>query len=586
MHSPDLRAIVDALEATGTLTPAGLGAALRSPVNIDDVARWIHFDPSNYVRSLVTRTERWELRLLCWRPGQSSSLHGHGGAACAFRVLRGTATESVLGQRDRTWVPGNVVDESSLELVHEVSNRECDALLTLHAYSPPLPVNAPSPRRGREIVIVGGGFSGVAVAYHLLRGAPKDLRILTIERGPWLGRGVAYGVDSRVFRLNVPASKMSIDPDAPSDFVEWAGAHAEPHAFLSRAVYGDYVVAKLAEAIRSSAGKMRVIRSDVVAADTTSVHLADGQVLDAETVVLATGLEPRMVPQHLARDARVVDAWDECAIATLPPTGHILVLGSGLTAIDVISLLHARRYEGRITVLSRRGLLPLAHLEPFMLAAPLSADLIDSAPHSLKALVRWTRQIVEAAVRRGEPWQLAIDSLRPHVTRLWQSLSAPDRQRFVRTLRPYWDVLRHRAPADALATVEEWRRCGRLEVVAGRIVACESDRRGLDVAIRLRGGGMRTERVDAIVRCIGPALERAETDNPLMSSLFGAGLAQSDATGLGLVTDAQGRIVRPDGSRSERLLAIGALRRPAEWESTAVPDIARQAAQLAKHILG
>ena len=105
MHSPLLRAIVDELEATDELTSTALSAALRRSVNIDDVAAWIRFDPNNYVRNLITRTDRWELRLLCWRPGQSSSLHGHGGAACAFRVLRGSATESVLGQRDRTWVP-------------------------------------------------------------------------------------------------------------------------------------------------------------------------------------------------------------------------------------------------------------------------------------------------------------------------------------------------------------------------------------------------------------------------------------------------------------------------------------------------
>lgn len=586
MHSATLRAIVAALEAADELTSATLAGALRHPANIDDVAAWIRFAPDNYVRSLITRTERWELRLLCWRPGQSSSLHGHGGAACAFRVLRGSATESVLGQRDRTWVPGNVIEESPASLVHEVGNREDDALLTLHAYSPPLPVDAPSPRTGREVVIVGGGFSGAAVAYHLLRRAQKDLRITMIERGPWIGRGIAYGVDSRVYRLNVPASKMSIDPEAPLDFVEWAGVTADPHAFLSRAVYGDYVVARLAEAIRASPGKMRVVRSDVLAADPSSVHLPDGEVLAAETIVLATGLAPRMAPQHLAQDARVIDAWDECAIATLPSNGHILVLGSGLTAIDVISLLHARRYAGRITILSRRGLLPLSHLEPFVPARPLAPELVASAPRSLRALVRWTRAMVEEAATRGEPWQHAIDSLRPHVTVLWQSLSVDDRTRFLRMMRPYWEVIRHRAPADALAIVEEWRAAGRLELVAGRVVACEGDRRGLDVALRLRRGGMRTERFDAIVRCIGPALERAETDNPLMSSLFAAGLAQPDPTGLGLVTDERGRVVRPDGVHSDRLLAIGALRRPAEWESTAVPDIAAQAARLAKHILG
>jgi uncharacterized NAD(P)/FAD-binding protein YdhS len=70
-----------------------------------------------------------------------------------------------------------------------------------------------------------------------------------------------------------------------------------------------------------------------------------------------------------------------------------------------------------------------------------------------------------------------------------------------------------------------------------------------------------------------------------MSSLLAARLAQADPTGLGLVTDARGRVTQPDGNASERLFAVGALRRAAEWESTAVPDIARQAAALARYLL-
>ena len=117
------------------------------------------------------------------------------------------------------------------------------------------------------------------------------------------------------------------------------------------------------------------------------------------------------------------------------------------------------------------------------------------------------------------------------------------------------------------------------------MAACEGDSRGLEVNIRLRGGGARKERFDAIVRCIGPALERAENDSPLMSALLGGGVALADPTGLGFVTDDRGRVVRPDARPSETLFAIGALRRPTEWESTAVPDISKQAAALAKHLL-
>ncbi|MCX5744979.1 MAG: cysteine dioxygenase family protein, partial [Proteobacteria bacterium] len=152
-----LQAVIRELDACTSHTPASLAAALRRPISIDDVAPWIRFDPANYVRSLVTRTDRWELRLLCWRPGQSSSLHGHGPSACAFRVLHGSARESILGERDRTWAPGDVVAEERRDLVHQVGNAGNDALLSLHAYSPEIPINAPSARAGRDVVIVGGG---------------------------------------------------------------------------------------------------------------------------------------------------------------------------------------------------------------------------------------------------------------------------------------------------------------------------------------------------------------------------------------------------------------------------------------------
>ena len=157
-----LKDIAHDLDSERAHTPASLGKALRRTITMDDVAQFIRFDPKNYVRSLVARGERWEIRLLCWRPGQMTTLHGHGDSACAFKILRGNAVESILGSRDRVWAPGDVVEEKGASLVHQIGNVGADALLTLHLYSPPLPVDAPSPREGRNVVIVGGGFSGVA----------------------------------------------------------------------------------------------------------------------------------------------------------------------------------------------------------------------------------------------------------------------------------------------------------------------------------------------------------------------------------------------------------------------------------------
>jgi len=435
----------------------------------------------------------------------------------------------------------------------------------------------------RNVVIVGGGVSGVTVAIHLLRRGDRDLHVDLVERGSWLGRGIAYRVDNPVFRLNVPASKMSLDPEHPDDFTTWA--HADGAEFLPRATFGAYVLARFADAIRESEAKVRVVPGEAVAVDERCVRLSDGTALTAERVVLATGIEPRVAPSPLPVDARILDAWDERGLADLPHDGRVLVLGAGLSALDVVALLDARGFTGGVTILSRRGLLPRPHLSPLRGAPPLPRDVVDAAPPGLRGLLGWVRAIVGAREARGEPWQLAIDSLRPHVTRLYRRLSPADRARFVRSVRPYWDVLRHRAPSDALALVEALRRVGRLEVLAGRVARCSPEADALEVELVPVKGPPRRERFARIVRCIGPALEPSEAATPLVRALVASGLGAADPAGLGIVTDDEGRVVDASGVPSERILGIGAVRRASSWETTSVPDIAVHALALATRLV-
>ena len=580
--TPTLAALLDQLGAIARPDGAALAAALAAPITFDDVRGFVRFDDENYTRALIYRDDRLELRLHCWRPGQSTSLHGHGASACAFKILRGTATETVLGDRDRVWAPGSVVVENAPRF-HQVMNAGRDPLLTLHAYSPPLPIDAPSPRSGRQIVIVGGGFAGAAVAYHLLREMNGAGRIHLVEMGPWLGRGIAYGVESEVFRLNVPASRMSIDPETPDDFVKFSGSEAAPHAFLGRALYARYVTSRLAALVKSSPAKLRLWRDEAVAITRNAVVLRGGATLPAEAVVLATGIVPRV--KHASYHPRVVDAWDECALATLPMEGRLLLLGSGLSALDVLAFLDAQGFAGEVTLVSPRGLLPLPHEPEFQGTTPLAAADADRAPQAIRPLVRWVRQTIAAAVAAGLPWQRAVDSLRLHVVRLYRALPQADRASFVRHVRPYWDVFRHRAPADALGRVDDWARTGRLRRLAGRVtIDGRGDPSAVTVAIRERAGGERRERFDAVVRCVGPALDVAEATTPLLQSLIDGGLAALAASGLGIETTTDGRVVDARGEASHRIFGIGAVRRACDWETTSVPDIAKHAQQLAREI--
>jgi uncharacterized NAD(P)/FAD-binding protein YdhS len=581
--TPALAALRDRLRALPRRDGAALAGALAAaPITFDDVRGFVRFDGEDYVRALIHRDDDLELRLHCWRSGQASSLHGHGASACAFKIIRGTATETVLGDRDRVWPPGSVVVEDQPRL-HQVMNAGGDALLTLHAYSPPLPVDAASRRRGRDVVIVGGGFAGVAVAYHLLREMGPDGRIHLVEMGPWLGRGIAYGVESEVFRLNVPASRMSIDPAAPDDFVAFSGTR-EPHAFLGRALFARYVTARLAATVRERPAKIRLWRGEAVALTPAGVVLRSGTTLPAAAVVLATGIVPRVTRDHW--HAKVIDAWDECALATLPNQGRLLLVGSGLSALDVLAFLDAQGFAGEVTLISPRGLLPLPHEPVFAAqgATPLTAADLQQAPRSLGPLVRWVRATIESAVQDGVPWQRAVDRLRPHVSALYRALPPAHRARFVRHVRPYWDVFRHRAPADAMARVEAWARAGRLRRLAGRVTIDQGDRGELHVDIRERSGHQRRERFDAMVRCVGPALDVAEAQTPLLRSLIDGGLATLVPHGLGIETTTDGRVVDGRGEPSSRLYGIGAVRRASDWETTSVPDIARHAQQLARAI--
>lgn len=583
--------LVAALKSTPAHTSESLAAALSAPISLDDVAEWMRFDEQNYRRNLVARFPTFELRLLCFLPGQRTSLHGHDGSACAFRILRGTSTEIRLRQPDRQWTPGTVVCEGGVELVHQVTNLGDEPLVSLHAYAPPLPMDQPPARyEGRQIVIIGGGVSGASLAIHLLAGAPRELKIAFVERRPWFGRGPAYGTTDPAMRLNVPADRMSLFPDAPGDFVAWArgqGARVPDAALLPRPLFGEYVEDRLATAIAGSKGKVWFHRSEAVAASAEGVRLADGAWVEADAVVLATGNQlpaaPSAFAPELLRSNRVVgDPWTAGALAAIDPGEDVLLVGTGLTAVDVLLVLRNQSHRGRVVAVSRRGLLPRPHLaagDPRRRALTVDPDELPR-PHDVLALSRWLRAKARRLEAEGVGWQCLIDALRPHTAELWGALPHEERRRFMRRLRPFWEVARHRAAPDALATIDAWRARGTLEIMTGRVLASADGPEGIEVTLAPRDGATLRRRFDRVVLATGPDTDARRWPAPLFRQLLRDRLLQADPLGLGLVTDDLGRAVGPDGP-TPWLYAMGNLRRPLLWETTAVPEIVRQAVDLA-----
>lgn len=443
-----------------------------------------------------------------------------------------------------------------------------------------------------HVVVLGGGFSAAALAVHLARsGALARLALTVVDPTGRVGRGAAYDAEPEHL-LNVPAARMSLLPDVPEHFLAWARARhpaVAPGDFLPRRLYGDYVEDTLRTEV---GGRFTPVRDEARAvtrgARGWDVTLAGGTRLAADVVVLATGNAPPApmpaLPAALrASDRYVASPWRPGALDAIAADERVLVLGTGLTLLDVLATLRARGHHGTVVALSRRGVLPAPHA-----AGPLPAvPAPDVAPGAdLLAWVRAVRASAAAAEAAGGGWQAAVDALRPLTSDVWAGLSPADRRRFAEHLRPWWDAHRHRAPREALAHVADLRARGALAVRAGRLVAAEPDGRGVVVGVRPRGADtIEVLHVDRVVNATGPDTDLARSGGPLYADLLARGHVTQDALRLGLLVDPDGAALDPTGTRTEGLYVLGGARRAQRWENTAVPELRVQARALAE-VLG
>lgn len=431
-----------------------------------------------------------------------------------------------------------------------------------------------------HVAIIGAGLSGALQAIHLAREGVTRITLIERERIP--GRGVAYGTGRPEHLLNVPARRMTAFPEQPDHFVDWfgrtAGGDAEDYA--PRMAYGDYVTGLLAEA----GDKVTIVTGeavDIVAGpDGEHVKLADGREIVADKAILAPGNLPPAPPGRIDTAALgaawVGDPWFDMRAGGLGADDIVVLIGTGLTAVDAILTLDALGYKGRILAISRRGLAPRAHEPREPMVAPR-----ETLPSNCVALLRRVRS---RSAQVG--WRSAVHELRSITQAIWRAASETERRRFLRHLRPWWDVHRHRIAPAIGAAVDRLEREGRLVFAAGKIVAVAPDAGGARLDWRPRGSD-RIETVHAarIVNCTGPELDIVRAGEPLFDALVGSGRIRPDRCRIGIDVDPDslGAIDR-EGGVSDSLFVVGPPTKGAFWESIAVPDIRGQTDALAKRI--
>ncbi len=445
-----------------------------------------------------------------------------------------------------------------------------------------------------DAVIIGGGFSGLMCLAHLADRSP-EARIVLLERRSTRTPGVAYGGCDPWHLLNVPADRMGATTADVGGFHAWL-ERAMPGRFKAgdfapRQLYGRYLLSIVAAGVESRWKRVCFVRDAAVhldhSLDGMEVVTASGRTCTSSCVVLAPGIPPARAPWSLVskgapRSLLVVDPWDAGALVGVPTDGEVLIVGSGLTAIDVVLSIRERGHRGRITLASRNGKLPLPHATPGEGGHVFSEEELNGGPSSVLAAIR---RAARHRVRSGLGWQGAIDGVRPFTARIWAGWSNADRQQFLRHARSAWEVHRHRVPRTVSAQLAELQSAKTLQLVRGRL----SDLTGTDnglvrASLECAGGEVRHLAVARVFNCIGPTTSVRHTSDPLLRSALASGMACGDTAGLGLLTDPDGRVLSTEGVADSRLFLVGALRRADAWESTAVPELRVQCEQVAARV--
>jgi uncharacterized NAD(P)/FAD-binding protein YdhS len=285
--------------------------------------------------------------------------------------------------------------------------------------------------------------------------------------------------------------------------------------------------------------------------------LRSGASIAADVVVLALGNPPPRRPRGLDVDEQrfVADPWVPGLLDRVADDGEVLLVGTGLTTVDVATRIAAACPRVRLTAVSRHGRLPLRHLPQ----PPDPAPVLDDRERTLSAVLAELRR------RRtdGTDWRCLVESVKAVANDLWHGLSLAEREQFVQHVGRYWEVARHRMAPPMARLVDELLASGRLRVVAGRVDAAS---------------------YNLVVNCTGPAPVSTPGWSTLVDRLAVKGMLWPGPLGLGVDVDGDGALVDASGVSARALFAVGAARRGVDWEVAAVPDIRRQALRLAQHL--
>jgi len=261
----------------------------------------------------------------------------------------------------------------------------------------------------------------------------------------------------------------------------------------------------------------------------------------------------------------------------------LVIIGSGLTAIDALFTLRDLDYQGRIQMISRNGSLPHVHTHEQL--PPLPPFDVKKIPKSIPQLLHLFRNELKKSKTPKIEWRQLIDAQRSCTQDLWQSFPIKEKKRFLRHLFMLWNKHRHRMSPQSLEIVEACTKINGLTITTGYVQEVTPLPNG-KLQIKYRTKKNRHAYVfieaDHVINCSGPDYLIAKHPDLLLQKLLQKKIVIPDELGLGL------KLVKEqilEGQGKGRFYSIGSLLFGERFETTAVPELRQQADSIAKSIL-
>lgn len=414
----------------------------------------------------------------------------------------------------------------------------------------------------KKLTIVGCGATGACIAAHAYKKFNDTVDIQVIDPNATIGLGKAYKTHDTENLLNVGVANMGLYHSEPTHFQSWiknnnlSDKHSEFWPFVPRKIFGEYILSELS---RIPLTHIKDTVSGVTQnSDGYLLQLKSGLIVQTDFLVISTGYrEENNIFSHLIdKDScEHIHYPQEIEAKNFKDGENILIVGSGLTAIDVWKRL--RKYELKLTFLSRHGLFPLTHVSSE--AIHRFPNLTGMSPLQIFEVVRSLKGLYN--------WQQIADEIRKQNRGIWTCWSAREKKQFIRWIKPYWEIMRHRLPGAIHTMLQDDLSAGKARLKAGKVRNISRDTHKLNVDLKVKKAGVEQLTFDHIVLATGASINQ---------DLF----RDKKVPGIKFSSNGFGYI----NVSAPNVWFAGPSSKATYWEITAIPDIRIQAAEIIDNI--